>query len=90
MSGELSKWQKPQPHKISSDTENEAFPVAGRPSSFNRIHRLDPPHDRLANSLFPHVPLRSPEGRRALQDMITLCKEKPKVAYRPSLRPREG
>ncbi|KAL8936221.1 MAG: hypothetical protein Q9216_005048 [Gyalolechia sp. 2 TL-2023] len=59
-------------------------------SYFNRIRRLDPPRDRLASLLFLNVPLRSAQGRSALQDMITLCKENPRVAYRPSLRPANG
>lgn len=46
--------------------------------------------DRLASSLFLDVPLRSPDGQAAFQDMITLCQENPKVAYRPSLRQENG
>ncbi|KIW36986.1 uncharacterized protein PV06_10884 [Exophiala oligosperma] len=87
VSEELSRWQEIQPRKVHQDTENEASPVASLPSFFSRVRRLDPPRDRLASSLFFDVPLRSPEGRVALQDMITLCRENPKVAYRPSLRP---
>ena len=60
------------------------------PSYFNRIRRLDPPRDRLASLLFLNLPLRTVQGRSALQDMITLCKENPPVAYRPSLRPEKG
>lgn len=51
---------------------------------------LDPPRDRLASSLFLYTPLRSAQGRSALQDMITLCLENPQVAYRPNLRPLNG
>ncbi len=87
MSEELSKWQQIQPRKIASDTGDETTQVASLPSFFNRIRRLDPPRDRLASSLFLNVPLRSSQGRNALQDMITLCKDNPRVAYRPSLRP---
>lgn len=86
MSDELKKWQKLQSRNIL----NEKASVMSRPSFFNRIRRLDPPRDRLALSLFLRVPLRSEEGRNALRDMITLYKENPKVAYRPSLRPRNG
>lgn len=64
--------------------------VAYLPSYFNRIGRLDPPRDRLASLLFLDAPLRSIEGRTALQNMITLCKENPQVAYRSSLRPKSG
>ncbi|KIW56900.1 hypothetical protein, variant [Exophiala xenobiotica] len=90
VSEELSRWQEIQPRKVNQDTETEASPVASLPSFFGRVRRLDPPRDRLASSLFLDVPLRSPEGRAALQDMITLCQENPKVAYRPSLRPENG
>ena len=87
---ELSKWQQIQPRKIASDTVNEAPQVASLPSYFNRIRRFDPPRDRLASSLFLNAPLRSVQGRSALQDMITLCEENPRVAYRPSSRPENG
>ena len=90
VSEELNKWQQIQPRKITSDTEDEAPQVANLPSYFNRIRRLDPSRDRLASLLFLNAPLRSVEGRTALQDMITLCKENPQVAYRPSLRPKHG
>lgn len=90
VSEELSKWQQIQPRKIASNTEDEAPQVASLPSYFNRIRRLDPSRDRLASSLFLNVPLRSVQGRSALQDMITLCEDNPRVAYRPSLRPENG
>lgn len=85
VSEELNKWQKIQSRKIKPGTNSEA--VASLPSYFNRIRRLDPPRDRLATLLFLEAPLRSLEGRRALEDMIKLCKENPQVAYRPSLKP---
>lgn len=87
ISEELGKWQQIQPRRIASDTGNEITSVASLPSFFNRIRRLDAPRDRLASSLFLEVPLRSPQGRKALQDMITLCKDNPRVAYRASSRP---
>ena len=90
VSEELSKWQEIQTHKATVNAENDASPVASRPSYFNRVRRLDPPRDRLASSLFLHVSLRSPQGRTALQDMITLCTDNPPVAYRASLRPKDG
>lgn len=90
VSEKLNEWQKKQPRKIKANTESEASAVASLPSFFGRICRLDPPRDRLASLLFLNVPLRSLDGRRALEDMITLCKENPVVAYRPSLRPEAG
>ncbi len=90
LSKELNKWQQIQPRKITSDAKDEAPHVANLPSNFNRIRRLDPPRDRLASLLFLNAPLRSVEGRTALQDMTTLFNENPQVAYRPSLRPKRG
>ncbi|KAJ4502326.1 hypothetical protein HRR76_005404 [Exophiala dermatitidis] len=90
VSEELGRWQEIQSRKVNQDTEVAASPVASLPSFFSRVRRLDPPRDRLASSLFLDVPLRSPEGRAALQDIITLYQENPKVAYRPSLRPENG
>ena len=90
VSEELNKWQKTQSRKITADTDSEAPIVASLPNYFNRIRRLDPPRDRLASLLFVEAPLRSIEGRRALEDMISLCRENPQVAYRPSLRPKDG
>jgi hypothetical protein len=87
---ELSKWREMQPHKITSKGVDKKSQVAAQTSLFNRIRRLDPPRDRLADLLFLDVPLRSAQGRMALRDMIILCKENPEVAYRPSLRPKEG
>lgn len=90
VSEELSKWQHIQPHKVTSQIEDESHQVASLPTFFNRVRRLEPPRDRLATSLFLHVPLRSREGRIALHDMIKLCVENPQVAYRPSLQPYNG
>jgi hypothetical protein len=86
MSDELTKWQTLQSRKL---TGNDCR-VASKLTQFNRIRRLDQPRDRLASSLFLCVPLRSKEGRGALRDMITLYKDNPVVAYRPSLRPNNG
>ena len=89
VSEELNKWREIQP-KTATAVEDEAPQVASLPNFFNRVRRLDPPRDRLASSLFLDAPLRSPQGRSALQDMIMLCKENPRVAYRPGLRPKNG
>ena len=78
-----------QPRKTASNTEDKAPQVASLPSFLDRIRRLDTPCDRLASSLFLNAPLRSAQGRSALQDMITSCVENRRVAYRPGLRPEE-
>ena len=85
VSEELNKWQKTQPRKITPDIDSEAPVVASLFSYFNCIRCLDPSCDRLASLLFLEAPLRSLEGRRALEDMISLCKENPQVAYCLSL-----
>ena len=90
MSEELNKWQKTQSRKINPDRDSEAPAVASLPSYFNRICRLDPPHDWLASLLFLEAPLHSLDGWRALEDMINLYRENPQVAYCPSLRPENG
>ena len=68
----------------------EAPPVASLLSYFKRTRCSDPPRDRLASSLFLSVPLRGVQGRRALQDMSTLCEGNSRVAYRPNLEPENG
>lgn len=61
-----------------------------RASYFDRVRKLDPPRDRLATNLFLDVPLRSEVGRSVLDDMISLCKGAPEVAYRPGMFPEGG
>jgi hypothetical protein len=90
MSDELRQWQAIQPQKIVLEGARPEPSVGQRSNFFNRVRFLDPPRDRLASSLFKHVSLRSPQGREALRDMITLCRENPQVAYRPSLQPENG
>ncbi|RHZ51665.1 uncharacterized protein CDV56_103977 [Aspergillus thermomutatus] len=90
MSEELSRWQEIQTRKVPSDPDGEDCAVAARSSWFHRVRWLDPPRDRLADILLVDSPLRSPQGREALECMITLCRENPTVAYRPSLRPTGG
>jgi hypothetical protein len=90
VSEELKKWQKLQRSNITLNADGVPQSVASLPTYFNRIRRLDPRRDRLATSLFLEEPLRSVEGRRALEDMVSLCRENPQVAYRPSLRPDDG
>ena len=90
VSKELNKWQKAQSRKTKSDMDSEAPIVTSLPSYFNHIRHLDPPHDQLTSLLFLEAPLHSLEGRRALEDMISLCRENPQVAYRLSLRPKDG
>jgi len=82
---ELQKWQESQPYNV-----NDKSSIMSRLTFFDRIRHLDPSRDKLASLLFLEVPLRSPEGRAAIHNMITLYKENPRVAYRPSLKPKDG
>jgi hypothetical protein len=90
ISEELKKWQKLQRHYIKPDADGVTHTVTSLSTYFNRIRRLDSRRNWLATSLFLEEPLRSVECRRALDDMISLCKENPPVAYRPSLSPDDG
>lgn len=65
----------------------KALQVPGLPSYFNRSRLLDSPRDQLASSLFLYVPLRTVQGRGALQDMF---EQNQPVAHRPSLGPEIG
>lgn len=49
-----------------------------------------PERDRLARTLPLAVPLRSPEGISALQDLIALRTNDSRVAYQEALRPIGG
>jgi hypothetical protein len=49
-----------------------------------------PERDHLAQTLLLPVPLRSPKGRAALEDLIALYRGDSRVAYQPVLRPVLG
>jgi hypothetical protein len=51
---------------------------------------MQPERDRLARTLSLRVPLRSPEGISALQDLIALRTNDCRVAYQDALRPVDG
>jgi len=57
---------------------------------FNRVRHMMPERDRFARTLFRSVPLRSSEGRSALQDLIALYENDCRVAYQPGLKPVSG
>jgi hypothetical protein len=62
-----------------------------RRSYFDRVVRhMVPERDRLARTLPLAVPLRSPEGISALQDLIALRTNDSRVAYQEVLRPIGG
>jgi hypothetical protein len=49
-----------------------------------------PERDRIARILFSPFPLRSPEGRAALEDLIAFYRGDSRVVYQPVLRPVLG
>jgi hypothetical protein len=60
-------------------------------SYFDRaVRQLVPERDRLADTLELAVPLRSPQGISALEDLLALLKNDSRVAYQQGFRPIEG
>ncbi|KAK0707790.1 hypothetical protein B0H67DRAFT_495372 [Lasiosphaeris hirsuta] len=59
-------------------------------SWFDRLRHMMPERERLSHALFSISPLRSPEGVSAIKDLLSLLKSNCRVAYQPSLRPRQG
>ena len=51
---------------------------------------MDPERDRLADTLALAVPLRSPEGISALEDLIALLTKDSRVAYQQVFQPIKG
>lgn len=49
-----------------------------------------PERNRLANTLWLPVSLRSDEGKQALRDLIALYTQDSKVAYHLSMWPKNG
>ncbi|KAK0611658.1 hypothetical protein B0T14DRAFT_413287, partial [Immersiella caudata] len=78
---ELEKYKKGQPRVY--DTQCETYDEGDwRRSYFDRVVRhMIPERDRLADTLVLAVPLRSPEGISALEDLIALLKNDSRVAY---------
>ncbi|KAF8862713.1 hypothetical protein BDZ45DRAFT_585016 [Acephala macrosclerotiorum] len=83
---ELKKCRKSQPRKHSSQGNQGDR----HRSFFNRVRHMMPERDRLARTLSLPFPLRSPEGRAALEDLIALYRGDSRVAYQPVLRPVLG
>jgi hypothetical protein len=53
---------------------------------FNCTRYLMPQRSRLASDLFLPATLQSPESRRTLNDLISLCVQDSRVAYQSSQR----
>ena len=87
---ELKEYRKSQPRKHPSQGSSGASQGDRHRSFFNRACHMMPERDRLARMLFLPVPLRSPEGRSALRDLIALYISNSRVAYQVVLRPILG
>ncbi len=87
---ELKKRRQSQPRNHPSHRAHEPSQGDRHRSFFDRVRHMMPERDRLAHTLFQPVPLRSPEGRSVLRDLIALYKTDCRVAYQPALRPISG
>ncbi|KAH7317422.1 hypothetical protein BKA65DRAFT_600074 [Rhexocercosporidium sp. MPI-PUGE-AT-0058] len=87
---ELKRRRQSQPRNHQSHSAYEPSQGDRHRSFFDRVRHMMPERDRLARTLFLPVPLRSPEGRSALRDLITLYKDDCRVAYQLVPRPISG
>ena len=87
---ELRKQQALQPRRFKSHTVHETHLEDFCRTLFNRSRHLMPERNRLASYLLLPATLRSPEGRCALADLISLCTQDSRVAYQSSLQPKMG
>ncbi|OJD27479.1 hypothetical protein ACJ73_01118 [Blastomyces percursus] len=78
---ELDSWQMRLPRERKPGaTEEDDYTLSYHWTWFYRAAHLTPERKRLSSLLFLSVPLRSPEGRQALEDMVTICKQKSPVS----------
>lgn len=61
-----------------------------KPSVFSLVRRYMPERDRLASVMDENTSFFSSHGSQILEDLISLCKEKKEVIYRPDERPVKG
>ena len=87
---ELRECRKLQPRQLPTQAASETCLEDHRQTLFAHVRGLLPEQARLASSLFQPVELRSANGRRALQDLIALCKQDSRVVHRPALRLKDG
>ncbi|KKZ68112.1 hypothetical protein EMCG_06222 [[Emmonsia] crescens] len=87
---ELDRWQMhlPRERKPGATAEDD-YTLSYHWTWFDRVSHLMPERKRL-RSLFLHVPLRSPEGRQAIEDKIKICRQKSPVSDHPALRSNNG
>ncbi|OJD27770.1 hypothetical protein ACJ73_00840 [Blastomyces percursus] len=87
----LDTWQLRLPkERKPGTTEHEDNTPLYHWTWFERVAHLMPERKRLSRLLPLSVPLRSSEGRQALEDMIAICRQKSPVSDHPSLKPVNG
>ncbi len=80
-----------QNRPVEYPTERKAHEQSDwRRGHLSRILHMMPERERLFHTLSLRVPLRSPEGVSALQDLITLRTSDCRVAYQTTLRLKAG
>lgn len=88
---ELDRWQSRLPkERKPGSTEEDDHTLSYHWTLFDRVAHLMPERKRLSSLLLLPVSLRSPEGRQALEDMITICKQKSPVSDHPALKTEDG
>lgn len=87
--GELKKIRSTQERIHPSEREG-IFHLDQHRSQFSRICHMMEERLRLSSTLFQIAPLRSAEGVAAVEDLIALITNTCRVAYQPSLQPKDG
>ncbi|KAJ5630267.1 uncharacterized protein N7484_010367 [Penicillium longicatenatum] len=85
---ELNRIRGTQSNKLKTPNENQA--TVHNETLFYYRRRVMPQRDLLANIFPREISLRHQDGRRAIEALESLCKDKCPVAYRASIRPRCG
>ncbi|KAK2731143.1 hypothetical protein FQN57_003636 [Myotisia sp. PD_48] len=91
MARELDAWQMrlPKERKPGSSEEDD-YTLSYHWTWFGRAAHIMPELKRLSHLLLLPTPLRSPEGRQAIEDMVALCRKKTVVSDHPALQPDNG
>ncbi|OJD28304.1 hypothetical protein ACJ73_00299 [Blastomyces percursus] len=89
---ELGDWQKRvvDERRPGTTAEEDEHGVSYHWRWFDRVAHLMPERKRLSEMLFLCVPLRSPEGRQVIDDMVTLCRRRSPVSDHPALKAKRG
>ncbi|GLI74859.1 hypothetical protein PoHVEF18_003107 [Penicillium ochrochloron] len=85
---ELQRLRATQSNKPPDSNENQVN--MQKETLFSYRRRVMPQRDLLANILPNKISLRHHDGRRALEALEFICKDKRTVAYRAALQPQDG